>query len=131
MATNIKTTERDVKGSSFVHKLRDLPGFDEGRKLQAQILELGDKVRMLREDVLKISQTEAAGLIGIDQSDLSRIENGVGNRGPSYAMITRIIEAYQSFMQKVEPSSHLALNIQFRRGEADEVEQSTLAGSNG
>jgi len=116
-------------GKSLARELSGIEGFDEGRKLRAQIIDLGDKIRLLREDVLDITQTAASELIGIEQSELSRIENGVGSRGPSYSTITRIIEAYQGYLRKEDPTYHLGLNIQLQRGETGEIEQSLLAGS--
>jgi transcriptional regulator with XRE-family HTH domain len=116
---------------SLARELSGIEGFNEGRKLRAQIIELGDKIRVLREDVLDITQTAASELIGIEQSELSRIENGVGSRGPSYSTITRIIEAYQGHLQNEDPTYHLGLNIQLRHGETGELEQSLLAGSSG
>lgn len=118
-------------GKSLARELSGIEGFAEGRKIRAQIIELGDKIRALREDVLEITQTAASELIGIEQSELSRIENGVGSRGPSFSTITRIIEAYQGYLQKVDPTYHLGLNIQLWQGGTDEPEQSLLAGSSG
>lgn len=116
---------------SLARELSGIEGFNEGRKLRAQIIELGDKIRALREDVLEITQTAASELIGIEQSELSRLENGVGSRGPVYSTITRIIEAYQGYLQNKDPTYHLGLNIQLQHGETEEPEQRLLAGSIG
>ncbi len=118
-----------VPGDVLARELAGVEGFDEGRRLRAQIIALGDKMRALRENVLHLNQTQAARLIGIEQPELSRIENGVGTRGPSYRTITRVIEAYQAYLQSQNSDYHLGLNIQLRRTDTDEVEQSFLAGS--
>lgn len=114
---------------ALARELGGVEGFDEGRRLRAKIIELGDKVRELRENVLELSQTKAARLIGMDQPELSRIENGIGARGPSYSTITRIIEAYETYLQRQGLDYHIGLNIQLRRTDTDEVQQSFLAGS--
>lgn len=119
----------DVIGDALARELADVEGFDQGRHLRAQILALGDKMRELRENVLDLNQTQAAKLIGMDQPELSRIENGTGQRGPSYSTITRIIDAYQAYLQDQNLDYHLGLNIQLRRADTDEVQQSFLAGS--
>lgn len=109
--------------------LAAIPGFEEGRKLQARILELGERLRALRTDELGLSQTAAARAIGIDQSELSRIENGIGSRGPSYGTIAKIIEAYQEVLSAGDSGIHLGLSIQLRHEEDGAVEQQILAGS--
>ena len=112
------------------HELADVEGFDEGRKLRARIIELGVMIRKLREVELGLKQTEAAELLGMDQPELSRIENGVGQRGPSYSTIVRIIDAYQTYLRSRNPDCHLGLNIQLRKDGTNEVRQVFLAGSN-
>lgn len=111
--------------------LARVEGFTEGRRLQAQILALGERLRELREGELGLSQTQAAKLIGLEQSELSRsIENGVGSRGPSYSTIARIIEAYQAALRERDASARLSLSIQLRRGdERAPAAQGVLAGS--
>ncbi len=120
---------RNVAEDALARELADVEEFDKGRHLRAQIIDLGDRIRELREDVLKLNQTQAARLIGMDQPELSRIENGVGSRGPSYSTITRIIDSYQDYLRSQNLDYHLGLNIQLRRTDTDEVQQSFLAGS--
>lgn len=119
----------DAAEDALARELADIEGFKQGRQLRAQIIELGDKMRELREDVLDLNQTRAAKLIGMDQPELSRIENGIGPRGPSYSTITRIIDAYQGYLQSQNLDYHLGLSIQLRRADTNEVQQSFLAGS--
>lgn len=119
----------DAAEDTLARELADVEGFDKGRQLREQIIEFGEKMRELREEVLELNQTQAAKLIGVEQPELSRIENGVGSRGPSYSTITRIIDAYQGYLRSKNPEYHLGLNIQLRRAGTDEVEQSLLAGS--
>lgn len=118
----------DVTDETVARELADVKGFEQGRKLQSQIIQLGEKMRELRETVLRITQTEAARLVGMDQSELSRIEAGTGARGPSYSTISRIINAYESFLQTEKRDSHVALSIQYRRSDTDELQKSFLAG---
>ena len=124
-----KTRTIGADEDPLARELADVAGFDDGRSERAQIVELGDRMRDLRENVLDLNQTQAAELLGMDQPELSRIENGVGTRGPSYSTITRIIDAYQDYLRQHEPDYHLGLSIQLRRTDTDEVEQSLLAGS--
>ncbi|MCG8370184.1 MAG: helix-turn-helix domain-containing protein [Proteobacteria bacterium] len=119
----------DTVEEALARELGNVEGFEQGRRLRAQIIELGDKMRELRENVLELNQTQAARLIGMDQPELSRIENGIGARGPSYSTITRIIEAYQAYLQRQGLDYYIGLNIQLRRADTDEVQQSFLAGS--
>jgi len=124
-----KRQEAKTAEAALALELADVEGFERGRELRAQIIELGDKLRELREDVLELNQTQAARLLGMDQPELSRIENGVGPRGPSYGTITRIIDAYQAYLQSQDPGYHLGLTIQLRHADTDEIEQRFLAGS--
>lgn len=121
----------DVRNSSRERALEDslrrVPGFEQGRKRRANIVRLGELIRELRKSELGITQTEAAKLIGMEQSELSRIENGFGRRGPSYLTITRIIDAYRGYLQSKDPSYRLDLNLTLSHGEAAEVEQNLLA----
>ena len=103
-----------------------MPGFEKGRQQRETIILLGEKFRDLRESELGLSQTEAAKLIGIEQPELSRIENGVGKRGPSYLTITNIIEAYQSYLRQIDPTVHVALNLSVSHDDSEEVAQSLL-----
>lgn len=117
---------RSVPSSSVVRRLRDVPGFDEGRQQRETIMLLGEKIRQLRESELGISQTEAARLIGMEQPELSRIENGVGKRGPSYITITRIIHAYQAYLRQRDPGVNVALNIDVSHENSGQGEQLML-----
>lgn len=118
-----------VTNAEIEKRLRNVPGFEKGRKQRETIILLGEKIRDLRKSELGISQAQAAKLIGMEQPELSRIENGVGQRGPSYLTITRIINAYQSYLQQTDSAVHVGLNISVSHGDSEEVEQSLLAGS--
>jgi transcriptional regulator with XRE-family HTH domain len=107
--------------TEFEQRLRDVPGFEEGRRQRENILRLGEKIRELRETELGITQAEAARLVGMEQPELSRIENGIGKRGPSYLTITRIISAYRT-----NPTVQVALNISVSYDDSEEVAQSLL-----
>ena len=118
-----------VTNAEIKKHLRNVPGFEEGRRQRETIILLGEKIRDLRKSELGISQTEAAKLIGIEQPELSRIENGVGKRGPSYLTLTRIINAYQSYLRQTDPAIHVGLNISVSHGDSEEVAQNLLADS--
>ena len=98
-------------------RLGETPGFKDGQNRRRKILKLGRRLRDLRETALQISQTEAAKLACMEQPELSRIENGLGERGPSYDTITRIIDAYQSFLRERDPSCLLELQLSVRRAQ--------------
>ena len=100
---------------------------DDGQPPSAAAL--GGAMRELRENVLGVSQTEAARLIGMEQSELSRIENGVGSRGPSYTTIARIIEAYHRFLHANDPGCSLGLGFRLRRPGDPGTRYRPLAGS--
>jgi len=132
MARNMAKKQQDV--DTMTHEelgdaLGDIPGFKEGRKLQSEIMALGDLLRTLREKELGLSQTAAAKLIGIDQPELSRIENGFGRRGPSFLTINRIVDAYSSFKKISNPDYRLGLNVQFGNAGGKTTKQVFLAGS--
>lgn len=91
--------------------LRAVPGFEEGRQERAAIMFLGEQIRELRKSRLHISQKAAAKLSGIEQPELSRLEAGVGKRGPSILTITRIINAYQAYLRQTDPTIRVGLTI--------------------
>ena len=124
----VTSTATESVEEALERELSGIDGFEQGRQLRGQIIDLGDKMRELRENVLKMNQTSAAKLIGMEQPELSRIENGIGSRGPSYSTIIRIIEAYENYLRSQNRDYHLGLSIQLRNAGTDEVEQSFLAG---
>lgn len=97
-------------------RLANVPGVAEGIALQRQIARLGEKLRLLREQQLELSQTAAARLAGLPQSELSRIEAGTGRRGPSYATVTRILSAYEAALADRGHSLSLNIEVRDRRG---------------
>ncbi|MCB0637994.1 MAG: helix-turn-helix transcriptional regulator [Lewinella sp.] len=113
-------------GNELEQRLRNVPGFEEGRRQRENIFLLGERIRELRETELRISQAEAARLVGMEQPELSRIENGVGKRGPSYLTITRIINAYQDYLRQTDPTVHVGLSINVSHDNSEEVAQNLL-----
>lgn len=101
--------------------LQDVPGFAAGQREREAILLLGEKLRELRKAYLCISQEEAATLIGIKQPDLSRIETGMGKRGPSFGTIARIADAYQGYLRQTDPTIHIGLNICISHDDASDT----------
>jgi transcriptional regulator with XRE-family HTH domain len=63
-----------VHKSSAVHKTASLPGGTAAQKIR-QVQLVGRKIRQLRKQH-KLTQTELSSRIGIQQSDLSRMEKG-------------------------------------------------------
>lgn len=127
--SRVNRSKPAIGESAVARELADVQGFEQGRKLQKQIIKLGEKMREVREAILGITQTEAARLVGMEQSELSRIEAGTGARGPSYSTISRIINAYESYLQSENGDYHVSLSIQTRRVDTDEVQRIYLAGS--
>ncbi|WP_043690765.1 helix-turn-helix domain-containing protein [Luteimonas huabeiensis] len=92
-------------------RLRTIAGVDEGAALQQRISRLGDLLRQVREAHLKLPQTEAARLIGIPQSELSRLEAGTGARGPTFATLTAIVDSYERYLAPSGVTLDLTLNV--------------------
>ena len=69
--------------------------YEEGEDVSSEyddidIVVLGYKIRELRRNA-DLSQTELASKVGIDQSDLSKIEKGLAN--PTIKQITKVLDA--------------------------------------
>ena len=69
--------------------------YEEGEDVSStyddiDIVVLGYKIRELRRNA-DLSQTELASKVGIDQSDLSKIEKGLAN--PTIKQITKVLDA--------------------------------------
>ena len=95
----------DEVGASLLR----IPGVAAGMAQQAQISRLGRVLREIRESHLKMTQTEAAHLLGMPQSELSRIEAGTGARGPTFATVVSILDHYE---QSLAPSgTRLTLSL--------------------
>lgn len=93
--------------------LLKIKGFRRGYDLRSRIVQLGSKLRQLREQETGLSQRRAATLLGMEQPELSRIETGSGPQGPSYATLTRVIEGYAAYIRANRPGAevHLAIDI--------------------
>ena len=117
-----------VSEEDVMKSLCDVPGFEEGRKEQATLFRLGEKLRYLRTSQLGISQGEAATLIGIKKSKLSRIETGLSKRAPSFLSIIQIISAYEAYLQQSDRAIHVSLSISISSDDSDEVEMMPLTG---
>lgn len=94
-------------------------------------MQLGEKLRDLRTSHLGISQKDAAKLSGIKQPELSRIETGLGKRGPSFLTINRIITAYEAYLRQSDPTIHVELSINVSSDNSDEVALTHLTGAHG
>ena len=69
--------------------------YEEGEDVSSEyddidVVVLGYKIRELRRNA-NLSQTELASKVGIDQSDLSKIEKGLAN--PTIKQITKVLDA--------------------------------------
>lgn len=101
----------NVKTKSLRSRLSKFEGFDEGYDRRSKIIRLGELLRKLRTDEIGLSQTDAAKLIDMPQPELSRIENGHGEQGPSYVTVTQIIEVYTEYLREKGATVKLSLEI--------------------
>ncbi|NKI35159.1 helix-turn-helix transcriptional regulator [Wenzhouxiangella sp. XN79A] len=124
-----KSSKPTINSEDVARQLADVPAFQAGREQRRALIEQGEALRSLRESVLKINQTQAARLVGMDQSELSRLEAGTGARGPSSTTIQRVINAYDHYLETNQLNVRVGLNIQVHRLDTDEVQRSFLAGS--
>ena len=106
-----KSSERRVSHQEVYRRLGHLPGFQEGMAQQRKISLLGRMLRDVREKHLKMTQTEAANLIGIPQSELSRLEAGTGARGPTFATVTSIVDRYEQHLALSGVEIKLAVEV--------------------
>ena len=67
-------------------------GFAEGYAARDAIVRVGAMLRRMRDDA-GLSQAELAHRTGMDQSEISRLERGLGRQGPSVETLARVIEA--------------------------------------
>jgi DNA-binding XRE family transcriptional regulator len=88
-----------VSHKAVGENLRNEVGFREGYDKRGKIIKLGELLRTVRENEVHLTQTEAAQLIQIEQSELSRIENGTGAQGPAWSTVTQIIDAYRDYLR--------------------------------
>jgi len=105
------TKRKTISHEALGRRLDNIDGFRKGVEDRKKIIKLGHLFRMLRKNELEMNQSMAARLIGIKQSELSRIENGYGERGPSYATITHILEAYTRHMESKGAEIKLSIEI--------------------
>lgn len=104
---------------SLEERLSALPGYSEGREQRREIIRLGHLLRDLRTDEVQLTQVVAAGLIGMEQSELSRIENGYGERGPAYTTITHIIDTYSRYLRDQQRPVTIKLSLEVSSPERD------------
>lgn len=93
-------TKKTISHEEARQMAQCLKGFDEGYKKQNEIIGLGASFRRMREKLLKLNQTQAAELAGITQSELSRLESGIGTQGPSYLTISHIFRVYRKYLSE-------------------------------
>lgn len=104
-------SQRWVSDEEVYNELAELPGFSEGIAQQEKISLLGTMLRDVRERYLKMTQTQAARLIGIPQSELSRLEAGTGVRGPTFATVTSIVDRYEQYLAPFGVEINLSLEV--------------------
>ena len=109
-----------TRTNKSLHKaLVNVPGFKRGYAKRDRIIKLGKALRKVREIHLKLNQKEAAALVGMEQSELSRLEAGVGERGPSMLTIGRIMDAYEKYYQGMPNHGAMALTFDVRMTDAE------------
>jgi len=116
----------EITNEELGQALQELPGFRRGFNQRRRILQLGNVLREVRVDYLHLSQGEAARLIGIQQPDLSRLESGTGERGPSMATIGRIIDAYEGYYAKQHRGARMALSLGIKMENAEHHSTTTF-----
>lgn len=78
-------------GSDFTAALGDVPGFARGYRNAHRLLELGRRLRVLRE-ARGLSLADLAHRAGVGSEDLRRFESGKwGRRGDSLRMLEQIL----------------------------------------
>lgn len=115
--TGARTPEQSndqMNDEELIQRLRDIPGFVEGYDRRSRIVRLGTLLRKLRNDWVQLNQTEAAKLLGMEQSELSRIETGLGERGPSYSTLAGMIDRYSAYLRSKGATVTLSIDIQNR-----------------
>ena len=95
------------------------PEFAKGYAQRDRIVKLGAAIRKLRTDHLGITQEEAAKLIGVTQSELSRIETGAGQLGPSMTTVGKILDAYSAHYRAHHEHGEMELTLGVRLTEDD------------
>lgn len=103
-------SKENLSHDSVGKLLGQYEGAKEGRERRIKIIKLGRILKNMREKEIQMTQTEASELIGMSQSELSRIEAGVGSQGPSYNTIIEIVSAYKKILYDNYKS---ALNLSF------------------
>lgn len=77
-------------------KLRDdlleRPGVRDAYNVQRELSRLGDLIQRTRR-AAKLPQQELAAASGIAQADISRLESGLGERGPTFETLVRLAHA--------------------------------------
>lgn len=85
-----------VRGDSVIDLLRengvDVDPTSEGSRVKEFTIETAKKIRAMREGA-GLTQAALARLSGMSQADVSRIESGLGTKGPSLETINRLASA--------------------------------------
>lgn len=84
---------------------------------QTELGKLGRLLRRARE-TSNLRQQEVAELAGIAQGDISRIEHGLGERGPTFDTLVRLARAH-----RMELVLQLVPQDKDKREEAEESQQ--------
>jgi transcriptional regulator with XRE-family HTH domain len=70
------------------------PAFDAGRTRAQSYIRIGAELRRMR-DGMGLTQDQLARQIGLDQSDISKLEAGVwGKRGISFDTLNRVLPVF-------------------------------------
>ena len=87
-----RTEESDALASLWKRGAASGEGFVEGYAARDAIVRVGAMLRRMREDA-GLTQTELAQRAAMDQSEISRLERGLGRHGPSVETLARVTEA--------------------------------------
>lgn len=90
-----KRNKREVvspKLARLVAKGMESQDFKEGYEAASQIIAVGELIRSLRLSS-RMTQAELAKKAGMTQTEISRIESGLGKQGPTYLTLHRLSQA--------------------------------------
>lgn len=112
------TGEEWITHEEVSDALLRIPGVEAGVVQQERISRLGGRLREVREIYLKMTQTEAAKILGMPQSELSRLEAGTGRKGPTFTTVTSIVDRYEQYLAPSGVEIALSLDVSVQSGEA-------------
>ena len=81
-----------AKLEKLIEKGMGSPDFKEGYEAASQIIAVGELIRSIRLGS-RMTQAELAEKADMTQTEISRIESGLGKQGPTYLTLLRLSQA--------------------------------------